>query len=357
MSAIRLPVLAPRPAPPRAAAVTPAPGGPFVDGLGRRVSYLRVSVTDRCNYRCTYCMPGEVDHRPRPELLTFEELVRLVGVFAGLGVRRVRLTGGEPTVRREVVELVRKLAGLAGIDAVVMTSNGHRLPELAAPLAAAGLRGVNVSVDSLEPARFARITGGGDLGRVLAGVDAARAAGLTVKLNAVALAGVNEDEVPALCEAAWARGTVTRFIEPMPMSGGALYDPARLLTAARIRAAVERAFGPLEPADDPAGRAHHGPARYWRLVDDPRREVGIISAMSEHFCDRCNRLRLTADGALHACLGHDDAVSLRDVLRSGGGDDDVQAAIAGALGAKRAGHGFLVGGEGGPAKHMVAIGG
>jgi cyclic pyranopterin phosphate synthase len=348
---------------------------PLADGFSRRISYLRVSLTDRCNYRCTYCMPADMVFRPRQELLTFEEIERLVRIFAGLGVRRVRLTGGEPTVRADVVDLVARLTAIDGIDAVVMTSNGHRMPELAAPLARAGLRGVNISIDSLDPERFHALTRRGDVARVIAGIDAARAAGLSVKINIVALKGQNDAEVAALCAFAWDRDVVPRFIEHMPMSDGQLYDVTRQLTAAEIRQRVEAHFGlPLVP-DDP-GQIAHGPARYWRLAEpQPEhatesataaeigtararvRRVGIISAMSEHFCDTCNRLRLSAVGELHACLGYDDATSLRDVIRNGGSDDDVRDAIRAAVGLKRAGHEFQSTGAGAPSKHMIAIGG
>jgi cyclic pyranopterin phosphate synthase len=336
---------------------------PLSDGFARRISYLRVSLTDRCNYRCTYCMPGEgMVFRPRQELLTFEEIERLVRIFAGLGVRRVRLTGGEPTVRADVVTLVERVAAIDGIDAVVMTSNGHRMPELAAPLARAGLRAVNISIDSLDPGRFHALTRRGDLDRVIAGIDAARAAGLEVKLNIVALKGTNDDEVAALCAFAWERRVVPRFIEHMPMSDGQLYSVAQQLTAAEIRQSVEAHFGRPLVADEQS-RSAHGPARYWRLDDGdgpagaPVRELGIISAMSEHFCDTCNRLRLSAVGELHACLAYDDAISLRDVMRGGGSDDDVRAAIRASVTGKRAGHEFQSTGGGAPTKHMIAIGG
>ena len=334
-----------------------ASSSPAVDASRRPLRYLRVSVTDRCNYACTYCVPEDgIAHQVRAELLRFEEIDRLVAVFAGLGVERVRLTGGEPTVRAHVVDLVALLA--PRVREVVMTTNGHRLPALAAPLAAAGLRGVNVSLDTLDPTRFARLTGGGDLATVVAGIDAARAAGLAVKLNTVALAGENDGELAALCAFAWERGLTLRFIEHMPLSGGALYQPDRELTAATIRDAIAAAFGPLAPAG--RDRRAVGPSRYWAVADDPAdapRTFGIISAMTEHFCDDCNRVRLTADGALHACLGHDDAISLRDLLRGGGTDDDVRRAIAFALHMKRPGHAFQRTGAGAPGKHMIAIGG
>jgi cyclic pyranopterin phosphate synthase len=362
MARVHLPVLgAAKPA----SAATPyalsgPPGAdPLLDAFARRIRYLRVSVTDRCNYRCSYCMPEELgdllQFQSRAALLTFEEISRIVTVFARLGVRKVRLTGGEPTVRKGIVELVRRIAAVPGIEQVVMTSNGHLLEELARPLADAGLRAINISIDTLDEARFARLTSRGDLARVRAGIDAAAAAGLRVKLNAVALRGVNDDELAALCRYAWSVGAVPRFIEHMPMSGGALYEPEAELSAAQIRRALEAELGPLVPSAA-AGR-DAGPARYWALAREPGREVGIISAMTEHFCDDCNRLRLTAAGALHACLGHDDAVSLRDVLRSGGSDEDLTSAVASAVTGKRAGHGFERTGGGAPQKHMIGIGG
>jgi cyclic pyranopterin phosphate synthase len=341
------------------------PADPLMDSFARKIRYLRVSVTDRCNYRCSYCMPEELGDQlafaPRSAVLTFEELERLVAVFARLGVRKVRLTGGEPTVRKGIVELAARIAKVPAIEQVVMTSNGHLLDELAAPLAAAGVSAINVSLDSLDATRFRELTGRGDLSRVLAGVDAAVAAGMRVKTNAVALRGVNDGELVALCEYAWARGAVPRFIEHMPMSDGALYAVDAELPAAEIRRVLEAALGPLDAAPrDRASTASPerdaGPARYWR-VRRTDREVGIISAMTEHFCDDCNRLRLTATGDLHACLGHDDAISLRDVMRRGGSDDEVVRAIASSVTGKRAGHDFERSGAGGPQKHMIGIGG
>jgi len=253
------------------------------------------------------------------------------------------------------VDLVARLARVPGVDELVMTSNGHRLPELAAPLAAAGLTGINVSLDTLDPERFAALTRRGELARVIAGIDAARVAGLELKLNAVALAGVNDDELAALVEFAWARGATPRFIEHMPLSSGALFRSGRQPSAAAIRAALVARLGELQPS--PRRRAHAGPARYWCPVDRPDREVGFISAMTEHFCDACNRVRLTAEGQLHACLGYDDAVDLRALLRSGGDDDAILAAIAWSLDGKRAGHEFHASGQGGPSKHMISVGG
>jgi len=335
----------------------PVPADPLLDQFSRRIRYLRVSVTDHCNYRCSYCMPetliGEMRFEPRSAVLTFEELERVISVFARLGVRKIRLTGGEPTVRRGIVDLVARIAKVPGIEQIVMTTNGHLLDELAAPLMAAGVSAVNVSLDTLDADRFAKVTGRGDLSRVLAGIDAARAAGMAVKTNAVALYGVNDDEIVALCEAAWSRGATPRFIEHMPMSHGALYEEAQGIAAVTIRRTIEAELGALV-ASEGSARKDAGPARYWALARDASREVGIISAMTEHFCDDCNRLRLTSTGALHACLGHDDALSLRDLVRAGGSDDDLVRAIGGSVTGKRAGHTFS---DAPPTTHMMGIGG
>lgn len=329
---------------------------PLVDPQRRQISYLRVSLTDRCNYRCTYCMPEEgVELSPKEDLLTFEEIERLAQVFSRLGVRRIRLTGGEPTIRKRVVELVRMIAALEGIEAVVMTSNGHRFPELARPLADAGLRGVNVSIDTTRPERFRALTRRGDLERVVRGIDAALEAGLEVKLNAVAIAGVNDDELGALCQLAWSRGIVLRFIEHMPMSEGMVYTRTNHLSAAEIRQRLAAELGEeVEPEEGSA--APTGPARYYRLAPSGRR-FGLISAMSEHFCDTCNRVRLSPTGDLHTCLAYDDAAPLRPLLRGGAADEDIERAIRDALAGKRDGHVFEISGLGGPRKHMVSIGG
>jgi GTP 3',8-cyclase len=336
------------------------------DPFARKVTYLRVSLTDRCNYRCTYCMPeAGVDLLPRDDVLSFEEIERVVRLFTRLGVRRVRLTGGEPTVRKDVVQVVERLARVPGIAEVVMTTNGHRLLELAAPFRRAGLYSLNVSVDTLDVDKFRAITRRGDLARVLAGIEAARAEGFPVKINAVALKGFNDQEVGALCDWAWERRLLPRFIEWMPMSDGALFAPGSVLTAAEIRSLVEAHTGAhLAPDEPPPGVT--GPARYWR-VPGTDHKVGIISALSEHFCDTCNRVRLTAVGQLHTCLAHDDATNLRAILRSGQSgqsgttdaevDDLLEGAIRDAVGIKRRGHEFTREGCGAPRKHMVSIGG
>lgn len=338
-------------------------GEPLIDPQRRRIDYLRLSVTDRCNYECTYCIPeGGVEHMPRADVLTFEEMSALVRVFVSLGVRRVRLTGGEPTVRRDLVDLVRLLRAIPGLEEIALSTNGHRLPELAEPLRAAGVDRLNVSLDSLDPARFQRITRRGDLARVLAGIEAARLAGFrSIKLNTVAIKGFNDDELAALAGWAWDRDLVPRFIEEMPMADGRLFLPGELLPAAEIRARIAAAFSAASVVPDEGG-AHrgNGPARYFRLLPDKddgasTRRFGIISAMTEHFCASCNRVRLSATGALHTCLAFDDAVDLRGPLRVG--PEEVERAIRAALAGKRPGHEFSLVGLGGPRKAMVQIGG
>jgi cyclic pyranopterin phosphate synthase len=338
---------------------------PLVDPQSRVIDYLRVSVTDRCNYRCSYCVPPDGIARSAPEeTLSFEEIATLVKVFVGLGVRRVRLTGGEPTVRRELPALVRLLRAIDGLGEIALSTNGHLLGELAAPLRAAGVDRLNVSLDSLDPARFQRITRGGDLSRVLAGLGAARAAQFrSIKLNTVAIKGFNDDEVTAICRFAWERDLLPRFIEEMPMAAGRTYLPGACLAAAEIRALVGQVDPRADIVEDAGGPARGaGPARYFRLAQtaDPpstaTRRFGIISPMTEHFCASCNRLRLSATGAVHACLGYDDAVDLRGPLRTGD-LDGVRAAIRRALAGKRDGHTFQLIGLGGPRKAMVQIGG
>jgi cyclic pyranopterin phosphate synthase len=330
---------------------------PLVDRQARVIDYLRVSVTDRCNYRCTYCVPTDGAARSeRADILSFEEIAALVEIFVGLGVRRVRLTGGEPTLRRDLPLLVR--------EEIALSTNGHRLAGLAAPLRAAGVDRLNVSLDSLDPQKFERITRGGDLGRVFAGLEAARAAGFrSIKLNTVAIQGFNDGEIAEICRFAWKRELVPRFIEEMPMAAGRSYLPGSCLPAARIRALVAE-IDPLAQVDDDDGGDARGagPARYFRLVATSNvgattaRRFGIISPMTEHFCATCNRLRLSATGAVHACLGYDDAVDLRAPLQAGD-PEGVRAAIRHALGEKRDGHVFDLIGLGGPRKAMVQIGG
>lgn len=311
---------------------------PLVDKAGRVTTYLRLSLTDRCNLACVYCMPpsGEHEHALRPELLSFEEVVRLVSVFAAGGVRRVRFTGGEPLVRKDVVRLVAMVRETTAVDELVMTTNAVRLPELARPLADAGLSGVNVSIDSLDPDRFRAITRGGELGPVLAGIHAALDAGLEVKINAVALGGVNDDEVGALVDWAWALGVVPRFIELMPIGEAASLPSSTFLSAVQLAALL----GDRVAGDAAARGAHRGPARYLAAADGSGRRVGFITAVSDEFCESCNRVRVTAMGDIRACLADRRALSLRDLVRAGASDADLAWAIHWALASKEAGHRF-----------------
>jgi len=286
-----------------------------------------------------------------------------VSVFARLGIRRLRLTGGEPTVRKDLTDLVRLLRAIPGLDDLALSTNGHLLDELAAPLRAAGVDRLNISLDTLDADKFHRITGRGDLARVLAGIEAARTAGFaSIKINTVSVKGFNDAETGALCRWSWSRGLVPRFIEQMPMASGELYVPGELMSAAEIRSAVAADHpGSTVVADDGGAARGAGPARYF-LVTGPAqsaeaaRRFGIISPMTEHFCTTCNRLRLSTAGALHACLAHDDAVDLRGPLHAGG-PEAVARAIRAALGRKRPGHTFQLIGLGGPRKAMVQIGG
>ncbi len=326
----------------------------------RAISYVRLSLTDRCNYRCSYCAVGDSDdvetHAGAADLLTADELARLVGILQTLGVRRIRLTGGEPTVRRDLVEIVARLARL-GLDDLSLTTNGERLAELAAPLFDAGLHRLNVSVDTLDPERFSRLTGRGRLSRVMAGIDAARRAGFPpIKINTVVLGDENDAEVGALAAWSWERDLVPRFIEMMPLSVGQPFRRARFVAAAEVLAQLTATHGPLQPTSD--GPDGGGPARYHRVTGGRfmGRIVGVIAAVTQPFCATCNRVRVTATGQLHACLGSDDAVELAAALRAGS-DGDVAALVLAAVAHKVDGHRFTTLGEGGPRKHMLVIGG
>ena len=313
---------------------------PLKDGRGRVYRYLRLSVTDRCDLACLYCMPpgGEEDHGLRRELLTFEEAARLVTVFAAGGVRRVRFTGGEPLVRKDVVRLVERVKGRCPSLRLAMTTNATRLAELAVPLRDAGLESVNVSLDTIRPDRFARLTRGGDVGRVLAGIHAALAAGLEVKLNAVPLdeGPESHEDLRALVDWAWALGITPRFIELMPLGEGAALAHLRMGADA-----VRSVLGDRLSAGDPeAPGGPLGPARYVSSRVG-NQQVGFITAVSEDFCASCNRVRVTARGDVRACLADRRALSLRDVMREGGSDADLAWTLQQALGGKSAGHGFL----------------
>lgn len=336
---------------------------PLVDPQARTIRYLRVSLTDRCNYRCTYCMPEDgIDHGARNQVLSLEEVARLVRAFCAWGVTRVRLTGGEPTVRKGLLDLIRELSAIELPTGkhleVVMTTNGERLEAMASELVAAGLSALTVSIDSLRPDRFRQITRRGNLQNVIAGIERARTLGIPLKLNTVAIRGFNDDEVAELCAFAWERGITPRFIELMPMAGGSLFVPGELMPAQAIRDAVSQGFSASVLADLGNGIKGLGPATYWRLSGGLRagQRFGIIAAMTENFCNTCNRLRVSATGQLHACLARDETGDLRSALRSST-PGALEQRVRKVVGAKRDRHDFRTDGGGGPQKAMISIGG
>jgi cyclic pyranopterin phosphate synthase len=303
---------------------------PLIDAQGRLIAYLRLSLTDRCNFRCTYCSVSDYDDPAT--VLTRSDIARLIGLFARLGVRRVRLTGGEPTLRKDVVEIAGDVRSTLGIEEVALTTNGHRLAELARPLAQAGVGCVNVSLDTLREDRLRAVSGrGARLADVLAGIDAAAAVGFAhLKINTVVMAGVNEDELGDLVRWAWERDASPRFIELMPFSNGKPVPTAR----------VKRLLAEQGLALEPSEKRGWGPAHYMRGRDAAGRErfVGFIGAMTENFCERCNRVRVSADGDLQACLGGTARMPLRELIRSGAPDEAIELRIRDALAHKAPRH-------------------
>ncbi|MCL4078461.1 GTP 3',8-cyclase MoaA [Coriobacteriia bacterium Es71-Z0120] len=338
------------------------------DGFGRRIDYLRISVTDRCNLRCIYCMPPQgVAWKPHEELLTYEEIERFAAIAASQGISKIRLTGGEPLVRRGLVGHVRRLLAVTGIEAIALTTNGTLLARYAQDLAEAGLKRVNISLDTLDPDTFARITRGGDLADVLAGLDAAFEAGMDpVKINVVVVRRLNQDLL-GFARMTFERPVHVRFIEYMPVGGaddgtvcggaeaeGWTADDEVSSDEILARLAAEGAaagLGELVPVARESAPGGWGPARYYRF-EGAYGTLGVISPLSHHFCGECNRLRLTADGRLRTCLFSDDELDARAVLR-GGTDDDVRGLIERALAAKPESHNMRIG----TARRMSQIGG
>ncbi len=320
----------------RAASLQPSP---LVDPFGRTVDYLRVSVTDRCDFRCVYCMSENMTFLPKQDLLTLEELDRLCGAFIARGVRKLRLTGGEPLVRRGIMTLIESLSRhlrSGALEELTITTNGSQLPKYARELADYGLKRINVSLDTLDADKFRAITRWGELDKVLAGIDAAQSAGLKVKINAVALKGVNEDEFGSLIAWAHGRGMDLTLIEVMPLGeiGEGRIDQYLPLSMARARIAERHT---LEDIDYRTG----GPARYVRVKETGGR-LGFITPMTHNFCESCNRVRLTCTGTLYMCLGQEDAADLRTPLRASEGNDLLNAAIDEAISRKPKGHDFVI---------------
>lgn len=327
----------------------------LIDPFGRWINYLRVSVTDRCNYRCFYCMPPEgVEWRRQRELLTHEEMARLIRLFSELGVENVRLTGGEPLVRRNLMALVRMIGEMPGIRDIAMSTNAHLLERFAEEMRAAGVSRVNISLDSIKPEVFADITRGGDLATVIRGIDKALAIGLTpVKLNMVVMKGLNDGEIESMVDFAVERGADLRFIETMPVGAAGGEGTDYYYPAEQILERIRRRFGSELVAVSTTRGA--GPARYYRVGEGPVR-IGVITAMSRHFCETCNRVRLTAKGDLVFCLGKDDFVPLRDLVRGEEGDETLKEALIEAIARKPMQHDFNAAG-GAPLHDMTSLGG
>ena len=326
----------------------------LVDRHGRTIRYLRVSVTDRCDLPCRYCMAEKMTFLPRSELLALEEIALIAERFIARGVTKIRLTGGEPLVRRDAVDLVRRLGRQvgSGLDELTMTTNGTRLPEHARTLAEAGVRRINVSLDSRDPEIFRHITRHGDVAQVLDGIAAAQAAGLSIKINMVALKGLNDDQIAPMLEWAGASGMDLTLIETMPL-GAIDEDRAdRFVPLTQVFDDLSRRFT-LTPDHHRSG----GPARYWHVAQTGAR-LGLISPLTGNFCESCNRVRLTTEGKLFTCLGHEDQVDLKAAIREGG-LAAVDAAIDEALAAKPARHDFSVERGAAPAvgRHMSVTGG
>ena len=318
---------------------TRRPPAALRDPFGREISYLRVSVTDRCDFRCVYCMAENMTFLPKTDLLTLEELDRLCSAFVARGVRKLRLTGGEPLVRRGIMTLFGSLSrhlASGALDELTLTTNGSQLPKHADELARLGVRRINISLDTLDVDKFRAITRWGELDKVLAGVDAAQAAGLKVKINAVALKGVNEDEIPSLIEWAHGRDMELTLIEVMPLGevGDGRLD--QYLPLSMVRARLAERFTLLD-IDYRTG----GPARYVNVAETGGR-LGFITPLTHNFCESCNRVRLTCTGTLYMCLGQEDAADLRTPLRASEADDLLDAAIEEAIARKPRGHDFVI---------------
>jgi cyclic pyranopterin phosphate synthase len=328
----------------------------LIDGFGRAVTYLRVSVTDRCDLRCVYCMAEKMVFLPKAEVLTLEELDRVSSAFIGLGVRKLRLTGGEPLVRKGFMGLVESLSRhlkSGALDELTVTTNGTQLATFAGDLARHGVKRINVSIDTLKPDLFRTLTRGGDIAKVIAGIEAAQAAGIAVKINAVALAQDNAAEIPDLIQWAHGRGLDMTLIETMPLGEVEADRTDQFLSLEQVRHELS-SYWTL--TDLPLNTG--GPARYVRIEETGGR-LGLITPLSHNFCEACNRVRLTCTGTLHTCLGREDSADLRAVLRAGGSDEDLVDAIRLAVDAKPQGHDFHIGRGAAPAtrRHMSTTGG
>lgn len=329
----------------------------LIDPFNRKIEYLRVSVTDKCNYRCGYCMPEQGVHPEgkHTEYLDYDELARIIRAFVRLGVAKVRLTGGEPLVRKNLHQLVEKISPLEGLEEIALSTNAHHLEREAERLKKAGVTRVNISIDSLRSQRFNHITRGGDLEKVLAGVDAALAVDMRpVKFNMVVMKGTNDDEIEAMVDYGIEKGVEVRFIETMPIGPAGISMMDQHYAAEKILQRVRNHVGnDLIPVQS---RSHDGPARNFKIVGTDAK-IGVISAVSQHFCETCNRVRLTARGLLALCLGQEDAVDLREPLRSGVSDEELKQIIQEAITHKPERHFFNENVHNIQFREMVSLGG
>ncbi len=329
----------------------------MIDPFGRHITYLRVSVTDRCDFRCVYCMAEDMTFLPKAEVLSLEELERLCGAFVRRGVRKLRLTGGEPLVRKNVMSLIRGLGrhlDSGALDELTLTTNGSQLGKYAKDLAAIGVKRLNVSMDTLDRTKFRELTRWGDLDQVMRGLDAAQEAGLSIKINAVALRGVNDAEFGQLIRWTHGRGMDLVLIEVMPMGEIGETRLDQYMPLSLVRSEIAKEFT-LEESDYRTG----GPARYFRVAETGGR-LGFITPLTHNFCESCNRVRLTCTGTLYMCLGQEDAADLRAPLRASESDDELDRAITAAIARKPKGHDFVIDRRHqGPAvpRHMSVTGG
>ena len=328
----------------------------LIDPFARAITYLRVSVTDRCDFRCVYCMAEDMTFLPKQDLLTLEELERLCSAFIAKGVRKLRLTGGEPLVRRNVMSLVRGLSRhlqTGALEELTLTTNGSQLARFAQALKDAGVQRINVSLDTLNPDLFARVTRWGRIDQVMQGLDAADKAGLKVKINAVALKHINEHEIPSMLEWAHSRGYDLTLIETMPLGEIGEDRTSQYLPLSQVRQSLEQRYTLADIAYKTGG-----PARYVEVRQTGGR-LGFITPMTHNFCESCNRVRLTCTGTLYMCLGKDDAADLRSALRASPADAALYTAIDEAISRKPKGHDFVIGRNSGPAvaRHMSTTGG
>lgn len=337
--------------------IAPGPRGTMTDGFGRRIDYLRISVTDRCDLRCRYCMAEKMTFLPRSEVLSLEEIAIIADRFIARGVRKIRLSGGEPLMRRDFMDLARRIGRHldgGGLEELTLTTNGTHLAEHADALADAGVQRINVSLDTLEPDRFAHITRGGEHAKVLAGIAAARAAGLQIKINMVALKGLNEDEFLPMLRWCADQGHDLTLIETMPLGDTGEDRTDRYMPLAQALTRIEAAH-PLSPLPYRSG----GPARYFAPRGLEHIRLGLITPLSNNFCAGCNRMRLTCEGKIFMCLGHEDHVDLKTAYRTGGAGA-VDAALDRALVAKPLAHSFAIGPDGAQGvtrRHMSVTGG